>query len=53
MTTASSPCRRPWSRYPCGTSPQEFLDELHEALVRHTEGRLTDDVAMILVDRLA
>ncbi|MGW0697880.1 PP2C family protein-serine/threonine phosphatase [Streptomyces sp. NPDC002867] len=30
----------------------EFLDELHQHLLRHTEGRLTDDVAMILVDRL-
>ncbi|MBC2906258.1 serine/threonine-protein phosphatase [Streptomyces sp. PSKA01] len=38
---------------PVGTSPQEFLDELHKALIRHTEGRLTDDVAMILIDRLA
>jgi len=37
---------------PVGTSPQEFLDELHKALIRHTEGRLTDDVAMILIDRL-
>lgn len=37
---------------PAGTSPQEFLDELHKALVRHTGGRLTDDVAMILIDRL-
>lgn len=36
-----------------GTSPQEFLYELHKALIRHTEGRLTDDVAMILIDRLA
>ncbi|MEU6759135.1 PP2C family protein-serine/threonine phosphatase [Streptomyces sp. NPDC046685] len=38
---------------PADASPQEFLDEVHEALIRHTEGRLTDDVAMILVDRLA
>ncbi|MGW7361812.1 PP2C family protein-serine/threonine phosphatase [Streptomyces sp. NPDC054802] len=30
----------------------EFLGELHQQLLRHTEGRLTDDVAMILVDRL-
>ncbi len=33
-------------------APPEFLAELHRALLRHTEGRLTDDVAMILVDRL-
>lgn len=39
-------------RMPDGTSPREFLDELHQALIRHTEGRLTDDVAMILIDRL-
>ncbi len=38
-------------RIPAGTSPQEFLDELHQALIRHTEGLLTDDVAMILIDR--
>ncbi|MGW7461339.1 PP2C family protein-serine/threonine phosphatase [Streptomyces sp. NPDC054797] len=38
---------------PADASPQEFLDEVHEALIRHTEGRLTDDVAMILIDRLA
>ncbi|MFC5802637.1 PP2C family protein-serine/threonine phosphatase [Streptomyces formicae] len=37
---------------PAGTSPRQFLDELHQAFVRHTEGRLTDDVAMILIDRL-
>lgn len=38
---------------PASASPQEFLDELHKALIRHTEGRLTDDVAMIVIDRLA
>ncbi|MEU5146594.1 serine/threonine-protein phosphatase [Streptomyces yangpuensis] len=32
--------------------PREFLDRLCRALVRHTEGRLADDVAMILVERL-
>lgn len=37
---------------PAGTSLQEFLDELHKALMRHTEGRLTDDVAIFLIDRL-
>ncbi|MGW1379536.1 PP2C family protein-serine/threonine phosphatase [Streptomyces sp. NPDC002446] len=30
----------------------EFLEELHRALLRHTDGRLADDVAMVLVDRL-
>ncbi|MGW7368280.1 PP2C family protein-serine/threonine phosphatase [Streptomyces sp. NPDC054841] len=33
------------------TTPSEFLDELHQALNRHAEGHLEDDVAMILVDR--
>ncbi|MFJ8078239.1 PP2C family protein-serine/threonine phosphatase [Streptomyces sp. NPDC096176] len=35
-----------------GLARPEFLGELHKQLLRHTEGRLTDDVAMILVDRL-
>ncbi|MET9605245.1 PP2C family protein-serine/threonine phosphatase [Streptomyces sp. NPDC006512] len=39
-------------RIRAGTSPQEFLNELHQALIRHTEGHLADDVAMIVVDRL-
>ncbi|MFG2873744.1 PP2C family protein-serine/threonine phosphatase [Streptomyces sp. NPDC048337] len=39
-------------RIPADSSPQEFLDELHQALIRHTEGHLADDVAMILIDRL-
>ncbi|MCX4695686.1 PP2C family protein-serine/threonine phosphatase [Streptomyces sp. NBC_01408] len=30
---------------------QAFLDGLREALLRHTRGRLADDVAVILVDR--
>ncbi|GGT36459.1 membrane protein [Streptomyces kurssanovii] len=30
----------------------EFLDQLHQKLLRHTEGPLADDVAMILVERL-
>lgn len=34
------------------TTPQEFLDELHQELLRHTGGHLADDVAMIVVDRL-
>ncbi|MEU6812727.1 PP2C family protein-serine/threonine phosphatase [Streptomyces sp. NPDC046831] len=35
-----------------GTTPPEFLEQLHRALVRHTGGDLADDVAMLLVDRL-
>jgi stage II sporulation SpoE-like protein len=34
-----------------GATPPESLEELHQALIRHTEGPLADDVAMILVDR--
>ncbi|MBT2507697.1 serine/threonine-protein phosphatase [Streptomyces sp. ISL-98] len=34
-------------------TPHEFLEQLHQGLIRHTDGRLADDVAMILVDRLA
>ncbi|MFF0000501.1 PP2C family protein-serine/threonine phosphatase [Streptomyces avermitilis] len=34
------------------TPPSEFLEHLHQALVRHAEGDLADDVAMLLVDRL-
>ncbi|MFJ3309488.1 PP2C family protein-serine/threonine phosphatase [Streptomyces sp. NPDC086549] len=33
------------------TTPPEFLEQLHQALIRHTEGDLADDVAMILADR--
>ncbi|MCQ8774283.1 PP2C family protein-serine/threonine phosphatase [Streptomyces telluris] len=33
------------------TTPQEFLDHLHQELLRHTGGSLADDVAMLLVDR--
>ncbi|MEU6066147.1 PP2C family protein-serine/threonine phosphatase [Streptomyces sp. NPDC047082] len=33
------------------TSPPAFLEQLHQALVRHTRGDLADDVAMILADR--
>ncbi|MEU9253685.1 PP2C family protein-serine/threonine phosphatase [Streptomyces sp. NPDC048270] len=47
------PLPQTMERLPADTSPQQFLDELHQALLRHTEGRLTDDVAMILIDRLA
>ncbi|WP_225860785.1 PP2C family protein-serine/threonine phosphatase [Streptomyces triticiradicis] len=34
------------------TTPPEFLEQLHQALIRHNEGDLADDVAMILADRL-
>ncbi|MEU7061503.1 PP2C family protein-serine/threonine phosphatase [Streptomyces sp. NPDC046197] len=33
-------------------TPGEFLERLHQQLIRHTEDRLSDDVAMILVERL-
>ncbi len=33
-------------------TPQEFLEGLHQELVRHTEGCLTDDVAMLAFDRV-
>ncbi|OKK22346.1 serine/threonine protein phosphatase [Streptomyces sp. CB00455] len=32
---------------------QAFLEDLSQALLRHTQGRLSDDVAVVLVDRLA
>jgi hypothetical protein len=35
-----------------GTTPAKFLAQLHQRLLRYTEGRLEDDVAMILIDRL-
>ncbi|MFJ5779949.1 PP2C family protein-serine/threonine phosphatase [Streptomyces sp. NPDC093094] len=34
-----------------GPAPQEFLEQIHQALIRHTGGDLADDVAMILADR--
>ncbi|WP_351237104.1 PP2C family protein-serine/threonine phosphatase [Streptomyces sp. NPDC002133] len=34
------------------TTPREFLEQRHQALIRQTEGHLADDVTMILVDRL-
>ena len=37
--------------HPC--HPSAFLDQLHEGLMRHTGGRLADDAAMLLVERLA
>ncbi|MET8680118.1 PP2C family protein-serine/threonine phosphatase [Streptomyces sp. NPDC004647] len=33
-------------------TPQEFLEQLHQGLIQHTQGFLADDVAMLLVDRL-
>ncbi|MEU1406899.1 PP2C family protein-serine/threonine phosphatase [Streptomyces sp. NPDC005728] len=36
---------------PADITPREFLELLHQALLRHTEGDLADDVAMILADR--
>ncbi|WP_236246046.1 PP2C family protein-serine/threonine phosphatase [Streptomyces sp. CC210A] len=33
-------------------TPPQFLEALHLALTRHTGGRLADDVAMLVVDRL-
>ncbi|MFI6005939.1 PP2C family protein-serine/threonine phosphatase [Streptomyces sp. NPDC051366] len=33
------------------SGPQEFLDQLHRKLLRHTRDRLADDAAMFLVDR--
>ncbi|CDR03754.1 PP2C family protein-serine/threonine phosphatase [Streptomyces iranensis] len=32
-------------------TPSEYLDGLRHALVRHTEGRLADDAAMVLIER--
>ncbi|WP_267246524.1 PP2C family protein-serine/threonine phosphatase [Streptomyces sp. PR69] len=37
---------------PAGCTPPEFLEALHRELIRHTDGRLADDVAMLVVDRL-
>ncbi|MDH2387882.1 PP2C family protein-serine/threonine phosphatase [Streptomyces sp. HNM0663] len=37
---------------PAGCTPSEFLEALHLGLIRHTDGRLADDVAMLVVDRL-
>jgi serine phosphatase RsbU (regulator of sigma subunit) len=38
------------SVHPC--SPSEFLEQLHQKLLRHTNGYLADDAAMLLVERL-
>ncbi|MFD7613865.1 PP2C family protein-serine/threonine phosphatase [Streptomyces sp. NPDC059828] len=35
-----------------GSSPEEFLEELHQALLRHTSGCLADDVAMVIIERV-
>nr|WP_308405075.1 PP2C family protein-serine/threonine phosphatase [Streptomyces rugosispiralis] len=34
-----------------GATPSEYLDRLRHALVRHAEGRLADDAAMVLIER--
>ncbi len=34
-------------------TPREFLDQLHQSLIVHTEDRLVDDVAMVALDRVA
>ncbi|MFI8090740.1 PP2C family protein-serine/threonine phosphatase [Streptomyces sp. NPDC086080] len=46
------PLAHAMERIRADTTPREFLEELHRALLHHTEGRLTDDVAMIVIDRL-
>lgn len=33
-------------------TPHEFLEQLHRGLIRHTDGRMADDAAMLVVDRL-
>ncbi|SOE16170.1 Stage II sporulation protein E (SpoIIE) [Streptomyces sp. 2323.1] len=33
-------------------TPQEFLEQLHPALLQHSQGHLADDAAMLLVERL-
>ncbi|MER5730325.1 PP2C family protein-serine/threonine phosphatase [Streptomyces sp. NPDC002138] len=35
-----------------GHTRQAFLEGLHQALLRHTRGRLEDDVAVVLLDRI-
>ncbi|WP_231977169.1 PP2C family protein-serine/threonine phosphatase [Streptomyces sp. 2323.1] len=32
-------------------TPPEFLEWLHQVLIRHTRGQLTDDVAVLVIDR--
>ncbi|NEW73624.1 PP2C family protein-serine/threonine phosphatase [Streptomyces rhizosphaericus] len=44
------PLHRAMETLDCAT-PSEYLDGLRHALVRHTEGRLTDDAAMVLIER--
>jgi serine phosphatase RsbU (regulator of sigma subunit) len=34
-----------------GATPEEYLDRLRQALIRHAEGHLADDAAMILIER--
>lgn len=35
-----------------GATPPEYLDGLRHALIRHAEGRLSDDAAMVLIERV-
>ncbi|TLQ47767.1 PP2C family protein-serine/threonine phosphatase [Streptomyces marianii] len=35
-----------------GNAPGEFLDELHQALTRHSSGCLADDIAMVIIERV-
>ncbi|MGW7694144.1 PP2C family protein-serine/threonine phosphatase [Streptomyces asiaticus] len=44
------PLHRTMETLDCAT-PSEYLDRLRHALVRHTEGRLADDAAMVLIER--
>ncbi|MDT0544990.1 MULTISPECIES: PP2C family protein-serine/threonine phosphatase [Streptomyces] len=34
-----------------GATPEEYLERLRQALVRHADGHLADDAAMILIER--
>ncbi|MGP3998737.1 PP2C family protein-serine/threonine phosphatase [Streptomyces sp. 8N706] len=33
-------------------TPSEFLEQLHQELIRHTQSHLADDAAMLLIERL-
>ncbi|MGW7329479.1 PP2C family protein-serine/threonine phosphatase [Streptomyces sp. NPDC054840] len=35
----------------CNHTREAFLDDLHQALLRHTQNRLADDTAILVVDR--
>ncbi|MGW0824184.1 PP2C family protein-serine/threonine phosphatase [Streptomyces sp. NPDC002845] len=36
----------------CSDTPHKLLEQLHQALIRHTQGSLADDAAMLLLARL-